>query len=143
MKPKISSIALLYVPLTFSSDLVCAGMSSEKASFIDVKVVGLLPADVVFGDQQRVKVLVSGDYRVKLTVHREERVASRRQVAAVHVLDDALGHVPQGVVGLQVQVPANVGQQVRRHIGHVVAAVFPSQHFNLKVSQFLSICVSI
>lgn len=79
---------------------------------------------------------MSRDHWVQLTVDREERVAPWRQVLPIHVLCHSLSHMSQWVVGLQVEVSTNVGQQMGSHIGHVVTDIFPSQHLNLKEGKF-------
>lgn len=72
------------------------------------------------------------DHRVQLTVNREERVASRREVPSIHVLGYPLGQMLQGMIRLQVEVTTHVRQKVRGHIGHVISYVLPAQHLNLK-----------
>lgn len=58
------------------SNLMCTGVRSKEKTFTDIKVVRLFPADVIFGNEQGIKVLMRCDHWVQLTVDREERVAS-------------------------------------------------------------------
>lgn len=114
------------------SNLMCTGVCSKEKTLIDIKVVRLFSADMIFRNKQGIKVLLCCDHWVQLTVDGEERVASWWEVPSIHVLGHALGHMTQGMVRLQVEVMTHVRQQVRGYISHVISCVLPAQHHNLR-----------
>lgn len=110
--------------------LVGRGVRPQHVCPIQVVVVTLFSAWVVFGDEQAVEVLLHCHHWGEVVMDGEERRARSACVRAVKMLFYPFFNDPQRMMRLIVKLMAHHRQDFSRHVGHIVSRVDASKNFN-------------
>lgn len=110
--------------------LVCGGVCTQHVCLVQVVVVTLLSARVVFGDEQAVEVLLHWHHWAEVIMDGEERRACSACVGTVKMLFYAFLNDPQWMMRLVVKPSAHHGQDFSRHVGHIISWEDTSENFH-------------
>lgn len=117
-------------PGTYQLPLVGGGMRPQHVALVQVVVVTLFSARMVFWDKQAVKVLLHCHHWAEVIMNREERCACSACVGTIKMLFYPFFNDPQRMMHLIVKLPAHHGQNFSSHVGHVVSGVGAAENFH-------------
>lgn len=105
----ISSYQEAIKPGAYQLLLVGRGVRSQHVCLVQVVVVTLFSAWVIFGDEQAVEVLLHGHHGAEVIVDGEERRACSARAGTVKMLFNAFFDDPQWMMLLDVKLSAHHG----------------------------------
>lgn len=117
-------------PGAYQLPLVGRGVRPQHVCLVQVVVVTLFSAWVVFGNEQAVKVLFHCHHWAEVIMDREEWRACAACVGTVKMLFYPFFNDPQWMMRLVVKHSAHHGQDFSSHVGHIISWVDVVENFH-------------
>lgn len=117
-------------PGTYQLPLVGRGVRPQHVCLVQVVVVTLFPARVIFGNEQAVEVLLDSHHWAEVIMDREEWCTCAACVGIVKMLFYPFFNDPQWMMLLVVKLSAHHGQDFSSHVGHIISRVDATENFH-------------